>query len=250
MTREIALLTPEKAVITLRLATIGSRVTAQLFDLFLVVVISMALMLLVAQIPLLAPAWAAFAELLAVIIVSFGFFAYFIFFEGLWNGLTPGKRMAGIRVCKVDGTPIDMRAAMGRNFLRIADFLPFGYFAGLLATFTSPRSQRLGDMVAGTIVVGRPTELPQVFLSPHTVGVHPYERVVGPLTGMTTAEYMVLRRICDRYPEFDAATQARLVREVWRPLAHRLGVPIPAGIPEILVMEAVVMKFGRIHGLL
>ncbi|MFA5683067.1 MAG: RDD family protein [Lysobacteraceae bacterium] len=73
--------------------------------------------------------------------------------EAWWDGATPGKRALGIRVIAEDGAPAGFAAALARNLLRFADFLPFGYVGGLLTMLCNPRFQRLGDLVAGTLVV-------------------------------------------------------------------------------------------------
>ena len=74
-------------------------------------------------------------------------------FEVKFHGATPGKRAMGLRVLGEDGAPIGWHAALARNLMRAADFLPFLYLGGLLSMLISPRFQRLGDLVAGTIVV-------------------------------------------------------------------------------------------------
>lgn len=74
-------------------------------------------------------------------------------FEVVFDGATPGKKALGIRVLREDGAPVDVAAALTRNLLRAADFLPMLYFGGLVAMLCSSRFQRLGDRVAGTIVV-------------------------------------------------------------------------------------------------
>ncbi len=85
---------------------------------------------------------------------------YFAFFEGLRNGQTPGKRRLGIRVVRDTGHPVTFGAAAVRNLLRAADFLPPPYLIGGLLVALHPRAKRLGDLVAGTVVVrDRPTEV-------------------------------------------------------------------------------------------
>jgi uncharacterized RDD family membrane protein YckC len=74
-------------------------------------------------------------------------------FEAWWDGATPGKRAVGIRVIADSGAPVGWNAALSRNLLRFADFLPAFYFGGLLTMVCNPRFQRLGDLVAGTLVV-------------------------------------------------------------------------------------------------
>ncbi|GKX56585.1 RDD family protein [Leminorella grimontii] len=78
---------------------------------------------------------------------------YPVFFEVLFNGRTPGKRLAGLKVLHDNGTPVGLSASIIRNFLRFADFLPLCYLFGLLSMLINKEFRRLGDIVAGTIVV-------------------------------------------------------------------------------------------------
>jgi hypothetical protein len=190
------------------------------------------------------------AIILIQLLTTFLPFAYFILFEGLLNGITPGKKLVGLRVRMADGTPITFAAALGRNLLRPADILPGTYFVGVISMFFNPKSQRIGDIVAGTIVCIEKQPQFGVTPAPHTAGVHPFESAVGDLRGMTQEEYDALRRFCDRFPELTAATQSRLMNELWEPLAKRRNVPSIPNVHPIYLAEAVVMKYGRQHGLL
>ena len=78
---------------------------------------------------------------------------YFSLFEAYWNGQTPGKRAQGLRVVRTNGTPIDASSAIGRNFLRAADMLPFFYTIGMISMLMTRRLQRLGDLVFDTMVI-------------------------------------------------------------------------------------------------
>ncbi len=80
---------------------------------------------------------------------------YPVLFEVLGKGATPGKRALGLVVCHDDGTPIGWGASFTRNLLRAADFLPMAYGFGLICMFLSPEFRRIGDIVAGTVVVHR-----------------------------------------------------------------------------------------------
>jgi len=82
--------------------------------------------------------------------------SYFILLEWLGNGQTIGKRMFGLRVIADDGAPAGFIAILVRNLIRVVDFLPGFYGFGLLVIVVSPRSQRLGDLAAGTFVVRAP----------------------------------------------------------------------------------------------
>lgn len=78
---------------------------------------------------------------------------YPVFFEVLGHGQTPGKRMLRIRVVQENGTPVGWSASVLRNFLLVADFLPFLYLAGLVSMCVDPSFRRLGDLAAGTLVI-------------------------------------------------------------------------------------------------
>jgi len=74
-------------------------------------------------------------------------------FEYLMHGQTPGKKSLGLRVVRTNGTPVDIVSSTGRNFLRTADMLPFGYTVGLISMLMTRRLQRLGDLFFDTMVI-------------------------------------------------------------------------------------------------
>jgi len=78
---------------------------------------------------------------------------YFVAFELGWSGQTPGKRLVGIRVVRAGGYPVTWVAVLARNLLRVVDSLPATYGVALVASFCNRDRRRLGDMVAGTVVV-------------------------------------------------------------------------------------------------
>jgi uncharacterized RDD family membrane protein YckC len=92
---------------------------------------------------------------IALLAVLIGW-SYFVVLEWLWQGQTVGKRMSGLRVIREDGAPAGFVPILIRNLVRIVDFLPGLYGIGLLTIILSPRSQRLGDIAAGTYVVRAP----------------------------------------------------------------------------------------------
>lgn len=72
----------------------------------------------------------------------------------LWfEGATPGKKLMGLRVVNDDGTPVSRWGALTRNLLRAVDFLPFFYGIGFAAMLLNRDFKRLGDLVAGTVVI-------------------------------------------------------------------------------------------------
>lgn len=95
--------------------------------------------------------WALALLVFVIFLITWG---YYIFFEGLRQGSTPGKKLMGIRVIRQDGLPIGLREAALRNLVRAADMLPPPcYILGGLVMHFDPQGRRLGDMVAGTYVV-------------------------------------------------------------------------------------------------
>ena len=115
-----------------------------------------------------APKWVKAIMILILFLLISGYFA---FFEWIWNGQTPGKRWLKLRVIREDGRPITFWEAVVRNLLRAADMMPAPFYSvGLISVFVSLSDQRVGDMIAGTVVVReREAEAPafaQVFDSP------------------------------------------------------------------------------------
>ena len=153
---DYTVLTPERVSLQYDIAGIGSRGAAALVDTAI-----QALALSVVLIGLAATQRSAgfstgsgalliglFA--LAVFLVTAG---YFMLFEILWSGQTPGKRLVGVRVIRENGYPIRPVDAVIRNLVRIVDWLPGVYGVGVLTMLLNKRSRRLGDFASGTIVV-------------------------------------------------------------------------------------------------
>lgn len=78
---------------------------------------------------------------------------YFIFWEIVTGGRSPGKMLVGLRVVRRNGLPIDLRSSVVRNLMRAVDILPAEYLVGLIAILLSSSGERLGDHVAGTVVL-------------------------------------------------------------------------------------------------
>ena len=166
--------TPERVQLEFALASIGNRFLAVSIDHFIQYVSIFLIAWFVLSISgystsvipdtadkLLAemPKW----TVAILIIVLFLIFAgYFILFEWLWNGQTPGKRWLKLRVIREDGRPLTLWEAIARNLLRICDAVPGFilpvYSVGLIVIFLSGRDQRVGDIFAGTVVVRERTD--------------------------------------------------------------------------------------------
>jgi uncharacterized RDD family membrane protein YckC len=166
MDENIFISTPDHVSLEFEFAGPGSRFSAYLLDFVYGVLLMIGLILLMlftnaagvrSLINVLRgegswiASWGAALLILILFAIHWG---YYVFFEGLWHGSTPGKRSLGIRVIRQDGLPIGFREAALRNLLRVADMLPPPcYILGGLVAHFDRHGRRLGDMVAGTYVV-------------------------------------------------------------------------------------------------
>jgi len=179
-TEEVLIIeTPERVPLHFALASIGNRFLACALDhtiqgLVLVLIVVSGLIIANASSATLenavfsAPKW-VYAVMIILVFLTFS--GYFAFFEWLWSGQTPGKRWMKLRVIREDGRPITFWEASVRNLIRTLDMMPAPFYSiGLISVFVTGRDQRVGDMVAGTVVVReREAEAPaftQVFASP------------------------------------------------------------------------------------
>jgi uncharacterized RDD family membrane protein YckC len=224
--------TPERVPLHFALASIGNRFLACAFDHALQ---SLAILLLYLVFNLIgnmlnfgglnnAPKWALALLILLVFII---WSSYFVIFEWLWNGQTPGKRWLKLRVIREDGRPITFWEAAVRNLLRIFDIMPFPFYSiGLISVFVSTRDQRVGDLVAGTVVVReREAEAPtfsQVFNAPvsDTALRRSFKAVefTAEINSITEGEIEVVETYLRR--RWDLPDQTRL----W--MAWRVAMPI------------------------
>jgi uncharacterized RDD family membrane protein YckC len=156
---EVRIETPEQIDLALEPAGLGSRFYAWFIDVLIWAGVLLLVGLLGAVLLGLlgvAPSAEWLQGMMLALIGAFGYatiLGYDIFFELRWNGQTPGKRVAGLRVMREGGAPVDFRSSCVRNLLRPVDYLPgFYLFGGLLVLLTA-RRQRLGDLAAGTLVI-------------------------------------------------------------------------------------------------
>jgi uncharacterized RDD family membrane protein YckC len=149
--------TPEQIALEFAIAGAGSRFLAIAID----TLVQLGVLLVLLFVAVLGSAAGVASGtplgkwIMAALIVS-GFllyYGYYAVFETVWSGQTPGKRAVGLRVITLTGQPITPYDAILRNLLRIVDQLPGIYAVGVLSIFFTEKSQRIGDLVAGTVVV-------------------------------------------------------------------------------------------------
>lgn len=153
---DVAIETPEHIVFHHRLAGPARRAAAHIVDLalcYFVVAILGALVALAYQANADDLGESAKAGVGIVLVALFIVqWVYFVVWEAL-RGASPGKKWLGLRVLTTNGRPIGWRGAALRNLLRAADLFPIAYVTGIVSIAATSRFQRLGDLVAGTIVV-------------------------------------------------------------------------------------------------
>lgn len=152
---KLDLATSQNVVVELPLAGLGTRIVAAIIDTLIIYFVYI-FFIIVANISNIfeymehLPDWAIALLIICIFILTWG---YFPLFEYRGNGATPGKKMMKIRVRMDNGSPLTLSATLVRNLLRVVDALPNMYAVGVIAIIASKKNKRLGDMVAGTVVI-------------------------------------------------------------------------------------------------
>lgn len=234
---QITIETPEHIQVHYELAGIGSRALAGLFDFLLQAIITVLVVWGLVWLGVSLKLNDVLGVVGAIIVGSMGFLAFTIYYvlaEMLTGGQSPGKRMAGLRVIGVDGRPVTFLQSALRNIIRAVDMIPFFYTVGLIAVFSTRRAQRLGDMVAGTIVVkerlhelpeqtqplelatGEPTA-PPTPLSPEAEA-----RLRTSLHLLTATDIAAAERVLERRYELQPPVRAQLVGQIAEALLTKM----------------------------
>src|SRR6185503_17945393 len=227
--------TPENVAFGYQVAGIGSRFLASLLDTLIVALLQVVILIVLALI-IRASDGSAFSEQLSAwvyavfgLIAAVFYWGYYIFFEMLWNGQSPGKRWVGLRVIRGDGTPITLSESLIRNLARLVDFLPAAYGIGIVTMFIDKQSRRLGDLAAGTLVVQDRAPITVQDLSVNrAVHLRPWANV--PLDGFPIERLTNndLNLIEDFLVRRDQLTHRELLAiQILNTLHQRLGLPVP-----------------------
>jgi len=213
--------TPERVALDLPLAGIGTRALAYLVDALALfaawVVAYFVLSLLVSDVLGFFQGFSGLVQALLVAGVFLTQWVYWTACEVAFGGKTLGKRALRIRVARADGSPPGLLESAVRNLCRAIDFLPALYFLGLMTALVSGRSQRLGDLLAGTVLVrDAPLALPR-FEALAPAGSAPS----GPPLSPSQVELVL--SFLERAPGFDPEARRRLARK----LLDRFGAHLP-----------------------
>lgn len=265
MSRTITVVTPENIQVIYELAGFASRFMALMIDLLIQIV---AILLVLGALRLFADVtlplgggFTGFIGALAYIGPYVLFFVYATFFEMLWGGRTPGKRLLGLRVIRDGGYPINIIASAIRNILRFVDFgivppvLILCGLPGLLCIFFSPNYKRIGDYAAGTLVIVEAGATPfgtrrqDTALTNHVAA---YLSLVKNVDRLTPGDYRVIRRFTARRGELDVIVQASLGERLARPLMQKLEIdtPITYQLQYADLLEAMERRYAEDRGVL
>lgn len=242
------IVTPEAVVLDVDTAGFASRIFAALIDLTIQVAV------LLAATSVIGFALAGGVESTTVtalaIVLFLILFGYPIAFETLLRGRTPGKMALSIRAVTIDGAPIRLREATLRAMGGVVDrLLPPGGITGAMFVLTTPRHQRVGDLIAGTIVIRDPQRFVTTpalwFTAPY--GLEAYAESIDP-TAVTVEQYTVVRSFLTRGRVLAPAVRQVIALDLADRLADEIGhVRPPIVHPEAFLICAMA-RFQRRNG--
>ena len=194
--------------------------------------------------------WAFAIVTLVLFVLNWG---YFTLFEAFWNGRTPGKKVAKIRVIQRSGRPIGFFESLARNLVRYIDQIPFFYAVGVITMFVTRQHQRLGDLAAGTLVVrdreqeatpwtdlGTRTFTAQIFTVPASTP-EPHTLVSLPAEGvgrLSTGDLEVLESFFARRLDMPLPTRQALADKIAAAIRTKSGLESPPGVSTETFLEA------------
>ncbi|MBO4164810.1 RDD family protein [Micromonospora sp. MMS20-R2-23] len=251
---DAGLISGEAVELDVRAARLGSRVLALLIDVvgqllcaaLLALTLTPVVLILLPD-PVVDRAFTGALETLGLVLVLVG---YPVAWERLNHGRTPGKLAVGLRVVSADGGPVELRQSLTRALVGVAVEWPglvlplLSWVAGVTVMLTDPRGRRLGDLVAGTMVVHTRT----------TQGWRPAPRIIPPLAGwaatldltrLDDALALAVRQYLTRAGQIVEPYRSRLARELWCEVAAVTAPKSPPGVPEPLLLAAVLAERNR-----
>lgn len=263
--RTVTVITPENITVTYQLAGVITRSAAMILDLLIQVLLIVLLSILVDTFRNVGFGIDHLVSFVGFIASFCVMFVYNIFFEMVWGGRTPGKRVFGLRVIRDGGFPINIVSSCIRNILRFVDLgivvLPTGSvqmlyaLPGVISVFVSNRYKRIGDYAAGTLVIHEQSASPFAALTGASAA-KPEIAVLLPLVKnldrMSVDEYRIVRRFTSRRATLLPAVQAGVSESIARPLLDKLEirVDIRYQVQYADILEAIERRYAEEHGIL
>ena len=255
--------TPEQVDLHFPIAGIGSRFLALMTDSLLqgaaIFVLILGFVLIISAIPRAlsgtassptAGKWIVAGIVLFYFLLYWG---YYSLFEAFWNGQTPGKRLLKIRVIKDSGRQITLFEALARNLLRVVDMLPSFYLIGVITMLCNKEQKRLGDLVAGTIVVHeRSDEQPLMSHNSRTFtsALYPQPLETGRESGdillpadgvarLDAGDLNVIDTFFGRALDLDLDKRAEIAGRIADRMSAKMQVPLPVDMAAERILESI-----------
>ncbi|MEH2468196.1 RDD family protein [Nostoc sp.] len=248
--------TPESVELEFTLAGIGNRALALLIDYTILIV---TLLLFVLAWSVLSTQLLNFVKdfftngknlgvwLLAIFfIIAFAIYiSYFVFFETLWFGQTPGKRFAKIRVVRDDGRLIGLQQATLRALLRPFDET---LFIGAFLIMLGPREKRLGDLAAGTIVIQAetPTASATLTISEQAKVLNQQLVEIADLSQLLPDDFAVIREYLQRRDAMSLKARASLSLKLAEQVQTIINLEkLPEAVTPDIFLEAIYLVYQQ-----
>ncbi|MBS4217577.1 RDD family protein [Bacillus sp. FJAT-49711] len=233
----ISIKTPEYVSLQFQVAGLGSRTAAYIIDQLILMAFNIAIVVIFLIITYGQPDILIFLDLhsylIAIIIIGIFFinWGYFFAFEYFSGGRTPGKRAMGIRVIQENGHSITLLSSFIRNLLRIIDSLPTGYFLGIIMIFFHSKHKRIGDLVAGSIVVherktNRKNKLSAIEKEIQTRGLSKNDLIIDEwsLKSIKMKDWKLIQTYCNRFLQLPKNDRDELTKQIAAILFPKLGI--------------------------
>ncbi len=224
--KTIEITTAHNIVLEYEVATARERVLAFVLDLFAVLLINSVVQMVVA---ILLRGVGDFAMVLLSVVPFVLIMLYFTLFEIFNNGQTLGKVVLKIRTVRLDGRQPSWSEMLGRSFLHLVDsFFSFG-FIGIMMMNTTEKSQRLGDMAAGTTVIRlRPNLGVRLIDVLNLNTVKEWKPIFPQVRTLREADMLAIKTILGRYMKYPNDAHYDVVVETSERLADLLEIrPLP-----------------------
>jgi uncharacterized RDD family membrane protein YckC len=239
--------TPEQIDLHFHVAGIGSRFVAILLDQLIVgaayFALGIAALIVLSTLGMSHRLDSMTTWFLAVLIflVFVVYWGYFALFEAWWQGQTPGKRVMKLRVIKDTGRQITLFESLARNLVRFVDYFPSMYLVGVITMLCNKSNKRLGDYVAGTLVVHeRVEEQPLLFQSsmhfaPATEAWREQTPTMFPadaVAKLNGQDLLMIETFFGRMLDLTLETRAAIAYRIAGQMGAKMGVTMPEGNPE------------------
>ena len=219
LTQRITIRTPEGVEMDLVLAGMGTRILAAVID--IIIQATVFLVFVLAATSWLVSLGSAVANGIVALATVLIFLGYHVVGEVWWNGQTLGKRLMGVKVVTDDGGPVGFVTSLIRTAMRLVDILPVGYGVGFVSAMASSKTQRLGDMAAGSLVVRAPTKGSVAASAELKLPVP--ASTAWDVTAVTRDHVALLRQYAQRRDQLPPDTREKLAQKLrlqLRPLVH------------------------------